>query len=112
MPALERLHALDHGTLILVRWSRTRRHVTEALKAQGELSDASIRLPGLEFARRQRSERRTPRGILVEPKEDIIARIGRSPDRGDAVVMALMATPKAGVRREAGVAAREGSWMG
>ena len=56
--------------------------------------------------------RQTVTGILVEPKEDIIARIGRSPDRGDAVVMALMATPKAGVRREAGVAAREGSWMG
>ncbi len=28
------------------------------------------------------------RGVLVEPKEDIIKRIGRSPDRGDAVVMA------------------------
>ena len=25
--------------------------------------------------------------MLVEPKEDIIKRIGRSPDRGDAVVM-------------------------
>jgi hypothetical protein len=27
------------------------------------------------------------RGVLVEPKEDVITRIGRSPDRGDAVVM-------------------------
>lgn len=27
------------------------------------------------------------RGIEVEPKEDVVARLGRSPDRGDAVVM-------------------------
>lgn len=33
-------------------------------------------------------------GILVESKDDIRARIQRSPDRADAVVMALMATPK------------------
>jgi hypothetical protein len=30
-----------------------------------------------------------PRGIQVESKEEIIARIGRSPDRGDAAVYAL-----------------------
>lgn len=30
----------------------------------------------------------TPRGIKVELKEDIVKRLGRSPDRGDAVVMA------------------------
>lgn len=30
----------------------------------------------------------TPRGILVESKEHIKARLGRSPDKGDAVVMA------------------------
>jgi len=30
----------------------------------------------------------TPRGILIEPKEDIKKRIGRSPDKGDAVVNA------------------------
>jgi hypothetical protein len=29
-----------------------------------------------------------PRGIQIESKEDIIQRLGRSPDRGDAVVMA------------------------
>lgn len=29
------------------------------------------------------------RGILIEPKEDIIKRLGRSPDAGDAVVMAF-----------------------
>ncbi|MGE8943112.1 hypothetical protein ACO2I3_14460 [Leptospira interrogans] len=29
-----------------------------------------------------------PRGILIESKDDVKARIGRSPDRGDAVVMA------------------------
>lgn len=31
----------------------------------------------------------TPRGIKIESKEDIIARLGRSPDRADAVVLAL-----------------------
>jgi hypothetical protein len=31
----------------------------------------------------------TPRGIQVEAKEDLIKRIGRSPDKGDAVVYAL-----------------------
>lgn len=34
------------------------------------------------------------RGILVEPKERIIKRLGRSPDRGDAVVMANRKTRK------------------
>ncbi|KAA5605517.1 terminase [Roseospira marina] len=33
-------------------------------------------------------------GILVEAKEEIQARIGRSPDRGDAVVYSLIDTPK------------------
>ena len=32
--------------------------------------------------------RLTPRGILVEGKQDIVKRLGRSPDKGDAVVMA------------------------
>lgn len=36
----------------------------------------------------------TPRGIKVESKEDIIKRIGRSPDRGDSVVYAAITTPK------------------
>lgn len=30
----------------------------------------------------------TPRGILIESKQDIVKRIGRSPDKGDAIVMA------------------------
>ena len=36
------------------------------------------------------------RGIQVEPKEEVVARIGRSPDRGDAAVLALAdeAVPK------------------
>lgn len=37
-------------------------------------------------------------GVQVERKDDLKARIGRSPDRGDAVVLALIATP----RRSAG----------
>lgn len=32
----------------------------------------------------------TPRGIRIEEKADIIKRIGRSPDAGDAVVLALL----------------------
>ena len=36
----------------------------------------------------------TARGIQVETKEDLIARIGRSPDKGDAVVNALVETEK------------------
>lgn len=34
--------------------------------------------------------RPTPRGIQVEPKEDIKARLGRSPDRGEAVIYCLI----------------------
>ncbi len=35
----------------------------------------------------------TARGIQVEPKEEIKRRLGRSPDRGDAVVLAAVRTP-------------------
>ena len=35
----------------------------------------------------------TTRGIKIESKDDIRKRLGRSPDRGDAVVMALTAGP-------------------
>jgi hypothetical protein len=51
--------------------------------------------------------RLTPRGIQVEAKEDLAKRIGRSPDKGDAVVYALAAKSMPGmgifewVRREA-----------
>ena len=34
--------------------------------------------------------RMTPNGVRVEPKEDVIARLGRSPDCGDAVVQAIL----------------------
>jgi len=34
-------------------------------------------------------------GIKVEPKESVVKRLGRSPDRGDAVVMAWHSGPKA-----------------
>lgn len=39
-----------------------------------------------------------PRGIQIESKEDIRARIGRSPDKGDAVVMCLSEGDKAVAR--------------
>lgn len=41
----------------------------------------------------------TPGGILVEEKEEIKKRIGRSPDKGDAVIYASIPTPKAMVFR-------------
>lgn len=41
----------------------------------------------------------TQAGILVESKEEIIKRIGRSPDDGDSIVYAWEATPKAFVGR-------------
>lgn len=47
----------------------------------------------------------TARGVLVEAKDDIVKRLGRSPDRGDAAVYALKTTPR---RREKG-ARRYGS---
>lgn len=34
-------------------------------------------------------------GVKIEPKDDVVKRLGRSPDRGDAVVMAWQAGPKA-----------------
>jgi hypothetical protein len=36
----------------------------------------------------------TPSGIQVEPKKEIVKRLGRSPDRGDAVVYVNIRTPK------------------
>ena len=33
-------------------------------------------------------------GIKVESKDDIKKRLGRSPDRGDAVLYSLVSTPK------------------
>lgn len=41
----------------------------------------------------------TPGGILVEEKEEIKKRIGRSPDKGDAVIYASISTPKAMIFR-------------
>lgn len=57
----------------------------------------------------------TTAGIMVELKEDIIKRIGRSPDRGDAACMALMATMKraasAPTRYGAGKTGRPSVWV-
>lgn len=36
----------------------------------------------------------TPRGVKVEPKDKLVARLGRSPDKGDAVVLAWSGGPK------------------
>lgn len=41
----------------------------------------------------------TTRGVLLEPKEDVKKRIGRSPDRGDACVMAHFAKGKRNFQR-------------
>lgn len=42
------------------------------------------------------------RGILIEPKEDIKKRIGRSPDKGDAVAICLSEGNKAAAKRATG----------
>ena len=34
----------------------------------------------------------TPRGVKIEPKDDIKERIGRSPDKGDALALAVIMT--------------------
>jgi hypothetical protein len=36
----------------------------------------------------------TPQGIKAEPKEKVMERLGRSPDRGDTVVMCWYAGPR------------------
>lgn len=37
----------------------------------------------------------TPQGIKITPKKELVKALGRSPDRGDAVVMAWSDGPKA-----------------
>jgi hypothetical protein len=54
--------------------------------------------------------RMTVSGVQIEAKDDVIKRIGRSPDRGDAVCMALIATRKATTRERR--PERVGGWMG
>lgn len=65
----------------------------------------------------------TARGILIEPKDDVKERIGRSPGKGDAVVMcwsegekavadALSAQQSAGHLKKRGRASSGGSWLG
>ncbi len=49
----------------------------------------------------------TPGGILIEPKEDIAKRLGRSPDRADAAVMALISTVKTSVLAALAAQARQ-----
>ena len=49
----------------------------------------------------------TSGGILIENKEDLIKRIGRSPDRGDAIAYANICTPKRGF---GAVAQPESEW--
>ncbi len=46
--------------------------------------------------------RLTPAGIYIESKEEVIKRLGRSPDRGDACCMALIATQKRGTTERYG----------
>ena len=52
-------------------------------------------------------------GIQAERKEDLVKRIGRSPDKGDSAVLALISTPKEDQRDERRPSsARSRSWMG
>lgn len=60
-----------------------------ALPPDKEL-EADLTAPTFETIRMKRGM-----GIKIEPKDDLVKRIGRSPDRGDAVVMSWWAGPKA-----------------
>jgi hypothetical protein len=48
-----------------------------------------------------------PPKIKVEPKDDVTARLGRSPDRGDAVAMSLFADHLAATKLHAPSGQRE-----
>jgi hypothetical protein len=41
----------------------------------------------------------TPRGIKIEEKKDLMKRLGRSPDKGDAIVLAMNEGGKAAARQ-------------
>jgi hypothetical protein len=56
--------------------------------------------------------RLTTRGILVESKKDIIKRLGHSPDRGDAAVLALTIQPRVKVDDFRSVVHSPNAWMG
>jgi hypothetical protein len=55
----------------------------------------------------------TATGVLVEPKEDIVKRLKRSPDRGDAVVMCALETQKVNPKHTGGkfrTKIKKGTW--
>ncbi|WP_158235397.1 terminase family protein [Caulobacter sp. FWC2] len=56
--------------------------------------------------------RPTPRGILIESKEEILKRLRRSPDRGDAVVLARRMTAKRALERRVRPQRSGSTWMG
>ena len=56
--------------------------------------------------------KQTAGGIQIEAKDEIAKRIGRSPDLGDAVCLALISTPKVVARREPRREMTPVSWMG
>ena len=65
-------------------------------EALDPMADFPVALPPLAALRADLSAPRwklTPRGIQVEAKPDIIKRLGRSPDYGDAAVYALVDAP-------------------
>ncbi|MFB7575729.1 hypothetical protein [Streptomyces sp. NPDC056165] len=68
-------------TLTVVTHSLNRGHAPQAHQ------HLSVRLVG----RRHRLTSGVPPKIQIEPEEDLVALLGRFPDRGDAVVMGLFA---------------------
>ena len=53
----------------------------------------------------------TARGVQIESKEDLAKRIGRSPDKGDAVIMAALMVPPVLMEEELAYSPRGLSWM-
>lgn len=52
----------------------------------------------------------TAQGIQIELKDEIIKRIGRSPDRGDAVILAFINTIKTNPKHQQNFRRKTGSW--
>lgn len=81
-------------------------------EALDPMADFPIALPPLAALRADLCAPRwkmTPRGIQVEAKPDIIKRLGRSPDYGDAAVYALVDAPNlSGINRP--MPSRANSW--
>lgn len=82
----------------MLRFTNLRaQHWWRAREALDPASENEIALPPDDRLARDLASPRwklSPRGVQIEAKDDTKKRIGRSPDRGDAVVLCFIETPK------------------